>query len=643
MICSIVRVTPAVSTCIYQVLVPLRYKHTEITKYHRNRLPLQTIIHDTVNEYQYDNRVQTIDEISQSIQLLITSINKQQKSSLPTTTNKHTLNTTRHAQFETIIQQCRHTLLKQYNTANHMQSTELINKIHQIYDVYEKQRLLRITDYTNLIALYTTQPNAVTLADNLLTNLYNNNSSAELDTVLYNSLINLYVKHNNMAKALQLYTQMQSPSKHHATTDIYTHVTMIDGLCRAGDIKFALQLFEHARTFKNQLSVNTRLYSVMCRGLAQNGDVSGAFQLLRSLALNNPYRPNVRVTVSLFNSLLSGLNEYHDIDKLLKSMYYYNVEPTAHTIQTLLNRYGHIDLLQCINLVERIVRGKYKLLEMDTKIIYDDSIIDLGHIKLITQLVQSNQHISILMKYIILYRFYSTVQQRHNICDLRLLRHNHDTMKLYINYYMFIQTMKYISSSKSSHNIMYLFGHDNSVDNHAEPVDDVIVDDNTGLPIQPTIKPNHKQNLCSHVQTLLQQLSPPLQHSTDITNTTGITFLSVPPQPLRYYLSLHADVLKQHIPELNIDYINNKISQLKSGEILYDTVNQKLLQYKHIVKHHKHNDTIKQSFRHKMEYNIEQLYQLRSLVSANEKPKKSMDIDTVLQRLNIDQYNTQYA
>jgi pentatricopeptide repeat protein len=227
-----------------------------------------------------------------------------------------------------------------------------IGKLDEVFRLYERMQThyssgenkeCRPDMHTNSTILKALQksnrPDATEKAEQIF------NSISSPNTVVYNTLLNIYAHTGNVDKALVLFSEMESKYRSGANKncrpDMHTHATMLNALQKSN----REDSIEKAEQIVSRISSpDTVIYTTLLNFYAKHGNVEKALALVREMqsdfdtGKNKNCRPNMRTYATVLNALQKSnvSNAADQAEQIFNSI----SSPNTIVYNTLLNIYA---------------------------------------------------------------------------------------------------------------------------------------------------------------------------------------------------------------------------------------------------------------------------------------------------------------
>lgn len=161
-----------------------------------------------------------------------------------------------------------------------------------------------------------------------------NYEDVKLNSLVYNSLLRVLVKRNQVAEAVCLF------KKHcgsHFHPDVWTFNILIQGLCGVGDFQTAFEILKDM--MESGCSPDTVTYNTLINGLSRSNQVDKGHNLLRKLKSNG----SQLLDSITFTSVISGYcksGRMREAREVFDEMIGWGIMPTDFTFNTLINGFS---------------------------------------------------------------------------------------------------------------------------------------------------------------------------------------------------------------------------------------------------------------------------------------------------------------
>ncbi|KAJ4708749.1 Pentatricopeptide repeat-containing protein [Melia azedarach] len=158
----------------------------------------------------------------------------------------------------------------------------------------------------------------------------------KMNTLMYNSLLNLLVKQNEVDEAVWMFKEhfrlLSQP-------DTWTFNILIRGLCRIGEVTKAFEFFNDMGSFGCSPDIVT--YNTLINGLCRVNEVDRGRELLKEVKFRSEFSPDV-VT---YTSIICGyckLGKMEEAAGMYDEMVRSGITPSAVTFNVLIDGFGKV-------------------------------------------------------------------------------------------------------------------------------------------------------------------------------------------------------------------------------------------------------------------------------------------------------------
>lgn len=158
------------------------------------------------------------------------------------------------------------------------------------------------------------------------------NIDVKPNVVSFTTMIDSYVKKNQLNDAITLFNEMQT--KYNVEPNVITYTAVIECHCRAGDVKTALTILDELK--QKAFKIDDFLFNKIISGYARIGDIDSALQYFTSIYEKYGVHPQELSYATIFEVCIK--ENKHDIaEKMIIEMIQRNFLPSEYST----NRYVH--------------------------------------------------------------------------------------------------------------------------------------------------------------------------------------------------------------------------------------------------------------------------------------------------------------
>ncbi|KAI4335207.1 hypothetical protein L6164_013876 [Bauhinia variegata] len=171
----------------------------------------------------------------------------------------------------------------------------------------------------------------------------------KVNTLVYNGLFNLLVKHNKVDDAVHIFREHMGSHSH---PDAFTFNILIRGLCRVQKIDDAFKFLKEMSSFGCSPDIVT--YNTLIHGLCRVNEVDRARDLLKEVSLTSGFAFD---TVS-YTTIISGyckLGKLEEATFVLHEMIRSGIEPNTVTFNALIDGFGKVgDMASALTMYDKM-------------------------------------------------------------------------------------------------------------------------------------------------------------------------------------------------------------------------------------------------------------------------------------------------
>ncbi|KAB5592388.1 PPR containing plant-like protein [Ceratobasidium theobromae] len=153
---------------------------------------------------------------------------------------------------------------------------------------------------------------------------------------MWNTSMLGYLRANNLTQARRIWDLLEGGR------DVYTYITMIQGLFDMHLLSDALKVFEEMKKKISKEDISVEAYNIVIRGLFINNCPNAAFDLVSQLEANatSPPPSGPVPNISTYNSILkhhSNRRDMASVSEVLQTISKHRLVPDGYTLSTILN------------------------------------------------------------------------------------------------------------------------------------------------------------------------------------------------------------------------------------------------------------------------------------------------------------------